>query len=327
MMRQEMRSIGFITLFSVGLLIVAREPVFGQVVQSLPQESPTTNRAEPNPAKAKAKAEAAALTAQVKGWAADIKNDASQSKEQSLLNLMQWIKRDPAKAAAMQSQWIGVLLEAKRYEEIVSATTLILNCLANNSLANLEGVFPYRIQAQLKLEKPNDALVSAKQFYNICSMRQTASAVAWVCKALEAAHPDDATIGTRFMDEQEASASNTSNSQFDVGKPPPPGTSILDSVKVDATPYDSAADLLLKENYADLARRGNYALLADKPAFAKDYFERAYAVVPPKWIAESLESIARSIRALHRSAGPANLWIQSLKASAAPASAGDTKVP
>jgi tetratricopeptide (TPR) repeat protein len=226
---------------------------------------------------------------------------------------------------AQQGHWLEKLKEAQQQEEIVrlaQEATLAVPW----DVWLIEYVQYYRVLALRKLGKPQQALAVAKGLFNVCRMKNTANDLLLIVSCLRAAYPGDAAVIDRFRQEQTAGAELTDQlptpdpsagsgqaSQLSTLNGIGLRSSVLDSVKIDGTPYDAAIQQYTGEDYTNLVARGNLLLLADRAKEARPVFERAYAVASDKDLAEATESIARCIRAEDGTIGRANAWLLSIR--------------
>jgi hypothetical protein len=95
------------------------------------------------------------------------------------------------------------------------------------------------------------------------------------------------------------------------------------SIKADPTPFEARVKDSEKHvaSYPQLTRRGNLLLFVDRPAEARDAFERALKLANEAQRAAAIENVARAIRAEDGAVGRANAYILSLRGDAAPAAA------
>jgi len=219
-----------------------------------------------------------------------------------------------------KGHWLTGLMAAQRYEDVAGLAlegTLALPW----DIPSVEYMQTYRVQALLKMSKPEEALAAAKGFFNVCTMKDTANALVLVIECLKAAHPGDEAIIDRLREEQMAGAVVGTDEEREAksverGEKASGGSSkrsVLASIKVNGSLYDKAMQEYTGEDYGSLAALGNLLLLADKPKEARPLFERAYAIAAPKHLAAATESIARCMRAEDGTVGRANAWVLSIR--------------
>jgi hypothetical protein len=206
---------------------------------------------------------------------------------------------------AMENQWVPALLRAKRYDD---AAEIALSAVLVQP-QNPEGLWRLRVKALLGADKPQEALVTAKGLYNVCSMRSTSQAIATLAEVLAVAYPNDPGIVRRFKLEQADGAAaqpSTSTTQ----------PSVLSQIRVDPKPFEEAIAAFARRGaYSDLRAQGNLLLLANKPKEAAAVFKLAYPMAPDvgNHLALATESLARAMRAEDGAVGRANAWVLSLR--------------
>lgn len=185
------------------------------------------------------------------------------------------------------------------------------------------------VQSLLAQGKYDQALPAAKSYYNAVTLRNTADAVDLFAQALEKCRGQhDPTIGTRFRIEQSAGAqpSSTAASNNEYGTSAeakdsgPDGKSILDSVTIDNSNYESdiSATRYVTQGWSAQCGRGNLLLLADRPVEARQCFTSACEDCrgDESKLHGALEGIARALRAQTRNIEPANAFIRACQQGA-----------
>jgi hypothetical protein len=211
-------------------------------------------------------------------------------------------------------------MDAGRYDDVANLTVAAtLELLWDVSL--VEYLQTYRVRALLKLGRPQEALAVAKGQFNVCRMKSTADSLLLLVDCLKAAYPGDAAIIDRLRTEQTAGSVQTDqrstlNAQPSTLNGIGPRSSVLDSVRIDGSPYAAAIQRYTGTDYASLVSLGNLLLLADRPKEVRAAFEKAYAVAKDKRLAGATEGIARCMRAEDGTTGRANAWVLSLRPTA-----------
>ncbi len=237
-------------------------------------------------------------------------------------------------ANLLYSEWMKQLAAVGDPQDIADVA-LAGELALPTSFSRLEYLQTQRVKALLALNRPQEALSAARSLYDVSSMRNMHDALLVIAEALRAAHPNDADIYNRFVNEQiegakagEASAvgSNesavgsgqtaTSSVESSAAQPAPatrPAETILSAITVDPTPYEAAMKWYEGEEYRDLASRGNLLMLAGKPDEAKPLFERAYTVAEDWALPDATENLARVMKAQDGTVGRANAFVLSLR--------------
>ncbi|MBC7783567.1 MAG: tetratricopeptide repeat protein [Burkholderiales bacterium] len=166
----------------------------------------------------------------------------------------------------------------------------------------------YRIDALNSLGRHDEMLSAAKVYYNICPLAGTQAAIDLVARALGKTRAvNDPGIIERFRAEQIASQTPGHSEQ---------NASVLGSVAVDAkrwTPVVSGLDPQSK-SHGGLMRRGNALLATNQPVEARACFEKAINLAKGEGpTSESIEGVAKSIRAADGAVAGANVYILSMQ--------------
>jgi hypothetical protein len=175
-----------------------------------------------------------------------------------------------------EAHWLKKLMNAERYQDVVHLT-VEATVLLPSDVSLVEYLQSYRVQALLKLGRPQEALAAAKGQFNVCRMRSTADNLLLLVDCLKAAHPGEEAIIERFRQEQMAGAELSKSSAG--GSQP----SVLAGIKINGTPYAAAIQQsTMATNHESLTSLGNLLLLSDRPKEARAAFERAYAAASDK---------------------------------------------
>lgn len=166
----------------------------------------------------------------------------------------------------------------------------------------------FRYQALTALGKNEDALAAAKSYFNVVQMTQTQRGLDAIIGLLPKVHPEDPAIVQKFRAEQADAAAGR----------PAPETSIMKSIKIDATIYEDA----LKEYKAKTDVRGKISygdllLAADKGEEAEKVFREVYTVATATDLTNAAEGIAKALRAQDGNAVRAAAWYKDIQASLA----------
>lgn len=261
------------------------------------------------PAKA-ADAEIAAINAQ-------IASPSEEQRQSAITGMREILKQQPPRAsAALRSTWGKLLMEAREYEAVEElCLAAILTAPAETS--SVETLMQLRIRCAIAQGKPEVALGHAKSLYNVSSMATTHSAMLLVAEALSAASPDDASRLNQFKQEQLAGAKQLADPTPAVyGQRPAYGSKVLASLLVDSAPYVEKLRSSYAEDYWSLQGRGNLMLMADRPAEARELFERAYSVAQENQLNYASENLARCIKAEDGVIGRANSWAVAIRPKA-----------
>ena len=230
--------------------------------------------------------------------------------------------------------WAEAMLKAKRCEKLPEMTlTAILN---RPNRIHCEILQRFRVKALLQLNRPAEALVQARSYYNIAPWSGTAEAIELVSQCLTAAYPQDPEIAQRFRMQQLAGATIAAGpavgdatpstqpaispsagqalSPADIlrGKAPAEQT-VLNSIAVDPKPYEQAIAAGSGDNWDTWDMQAALLLLANRTAEAQQAAERAYAVAPAGALVRASELVAIVIRARDGCIGRANAWVLSIR--------------
>jgi tetratricopeptide (TPR) repeat protein len=223
-----------------------------------------------------------------------------------LQGIRAYIKRHhSAKAEAMALQ---LLIDSQRFADLhtIAITNIIADATRTSDVAALTKI---RAQAFLAAGDTAAAVSTAKAYYNVAALEDTADAVDQLALCLAAAHPQDSDIAERLKEQQVAWLAAPPSTQPDPGL----GQPMLPPITLDSKPFDAAIAAITASAYPQLAAKGNLLLLAGKADDARKVFEQAIAVAPPNKLGEAYGSVARAIRAQSGCIAPANAYIASLR--------------
>jgi hypothetical protein len=230
------------------------------------------------------------------------------------------------------SKWVKWLMDAEQYDLVDRAglVAIVERPQVSNVVSDIQAA---RVEALLAQGKNDRALVEAKRYYNVVTLKQTDAAIDLLAAALGRASPavlgsgkPEAGLATRFRQQQLAGAQKPSYDDR-TGVPPylnrvrEPGESaagdnVLHSIELDAAPFEKAIEKISSgTGYADLMGRGNLLLLSGRPTEAKQCFRRAAEAETTrgKNLIAALEGVARAIRAEDGAVGRANAFILALR--------------
>jgi hypothetical protein len=202
-------------------------------------------------------------------------------------------------------EWFPALYHAKRFQTIADMSLSGIN--SRPALNSISGLMEWRVRALLALNKPQDALIAAKSYYNACNWNETQYAVQMVAICLAQANPSDAQIGKRFEHEQAQSASIGATSQ-----PSEARQSVLKAIRVDVNLYDDGVVewVLHGDKFYDRLMYGTILLAADQGEQAERVYRDCYnAASTQEELNWAAEGVARSLRAQDGSLIRANAWL------------------
>jgi hypothetical protein len=218
---------------------------------------------------------------------------------------------------------LRILLDAKRYSDL-DAMALGQILKGPGYTLGVAAMEKLRAQGFLAAGDSAKALSTAKAYYDVASLKDTADAIDIISLCLAAAHPDDPEIVQRFKEQQIAwatAAPSTQPAQAPAGQTPADpspadpnlGDPILAGIQPDSKPFDAAIAGIDLDEYAQFIAKGNLLLLAGRAAEAHTVFNQAVAIAPANKAGEAAESVARAIRAQSGCVAPANAYILSLQ--------------
>jgi hypothetical protein len=223
------------------------------------------------------------------------------------------LQSSPAKVLnLLRTNWLRRLIELQRYDDVLSLSQLEI-LAAPADTASVEQLQTDEVTALLATGKGPEALVAAKQLFNVSTLRGTSDAIRLVSQCLNAVHPGDRNMLKRYRSEQVDGA----RLDFSTAAAAPV---ILSSVKIDPAPYEPAIQAITAEDYRSLTGRGNLLLLAGNTQDAWDVLEQAYTMASDKELAAASESLARCMKAQDGTIGRANGWVLSIRPKAQTAS-------
>lgn len=201
--------------------------------------------------------------------------------------------------------WGNALLRLKKYQETEDLALLCILQYASDG-GTVEAMQAMRVKAAMGLGKPAEALVRARELFNLSSLQNTAAALATISECLEAAHPGDPAIVKQFKQEQMAGAGTQPTSQ-------PAGGGVMASIKLDGAVYERKLKDYTKLDYGTLCAKGNLLLLSGRATEAREAFERAYEMAPENELQKATENIAKAIKAEDGTIGRANKFVLELR--------------
>jgi tetratricopeptide (TPR) repeat protein len=261
------------------LLIVTARTLAQTTAPSIPEELGPMPRGNANAKEWNARGWATAGVV-VERLSAD---DSSETRQAELARIKMLLRARPA-FVTKNGTMLGLLLYKKMNADLVEVA-----------------------KALAALGRRDDGLAAAKAYFNVAPMNRTADALKLLTEML--ATTDAADRVETFKAEQIAGAEPVPADKL---KEPRPRTAVLESIKIDASPYDKALAEQLPRSYANLASCGNLLLLADRTREAMETFESAQTLASDKEAAWATENIARAMRAVDGSIGRANAWVESL---------------
>jgi hypothetical protein len=257
----------------------------------------------------------------------ELKSGDSAEIDQATATIKQWTAEGHV-PYQIYHDWIPALIIDQRYQ--AAADLALAGVLVQPGVRFATPLMLLRTRALLALGDSDLALQSAKSYYNVCFMKNTPNAIKLMAQCLTQAHPNDADISQRFINEQstadgatpDAAAGGQSATQ-------PAATSILQSIQIDPTLYANAinkwkAKTVLAGDFNDFASYANLLLVADQGDQAEKIFESLYKQATTQDdLNTAIEGIARSMRAEDGNVGRANAWLLSLQkqGSSSPAAA------
>jgi tetratricopeptide (TPR) repeat protein len=283
------------------LLIVTARTLAQTTAPSIPEELGPMPRGNANAKEWNARGWATAGVV-VERLSAD---DSSETRQAELARIKMLLRARPA-FVTKNGTMLGLLLYKKMNADLVEVADYGITCHPGQTddVAQLQ---KYKAKALAALGRRDDGLAAAKAYFNVAPMNRTADALKLLTEML--ATTDAADRVETFKAEQIAGAEPVPADKL---KEPRPRTAVLESIKIDASPYDKALAEQLPRSYANLASCGNLLLLADRTREAMETFESAQTLASDKEAAWATENIARAMRAVDGSIGRANAWVESL---------------
>jgi hypothetical protein len=218
-------------------------------------------------------------------------------------------------------RWLPDLLYAKDYKDVVDLSRISAPWRPKDGIAP---ILQLRALAFIAMNNPQEALATAKSYYNICADRDFQTAVDLVSQAFALSNPTDKTIEVRFRNEQafaaqEGSATNDEVSTAKVATTQESGmASMLQGVSVDADMYAEAIDYWGKKS-ATFDNRNTYGILLLASGRSKEaeilYRGLFQTAKTRKQISAAMEGIARSLRAEDGNTARSNAWLLSIHQS------------
>ena len=217
--------------------------------------------------------------------------------------------REAGKHMGAHEQPIEFLMQLKRYDDAQQlAADLILSIPHNSGFVAIAEKL--RTQAFIGEKKYPDALSSARSYYDLAHLNDSAGAIDLVALCLALGKPDDHTIATRFRKQQIAWATVDPASQ---PSSPSLGDPILATIPPDSKPFEGAADKVVLDGYEAFRARANLLLLEGNAKEARATFERAQGIAADSDQPGAIENVARAIRAQAGCIAPANAYILQMR--------------
>jgi hypothetical protein len=239
---------------------------------------------------------------------ADLQQLATTTLQQ--LHSDRWESRDPASMRSMLTLHPR-LMQAKAYN-LAAQMALEAILAVPGALDRVEVFLVQRMDALQGAGRHQDALATAKSFYNVVTMRLTRDAIQHAGGKLAAAFPEQRDIERRYFEEQ-LEGFRPSTQPFQRDQLPPKAKLLLSTVKVDPEPYENALKREQGESFGALTATGNLLLLSDKPEEAMRVFEKAYVIASEDQLTTAAESLARAMKAIDGTIGRANAFVLSIR--------------
>jgi hypothetical protein len=258
-------------------------------------------------------APAAAIADTIAAISNQLRDGESASVTQTVIEIHALLRTSAPKVVGIvRTAWLKRLMELQRYDDVLDLS-LLATLAAPFDTGAVEQLQSARVQALLAQGNGPEALVAAKQLFDVSTLKGTADAIRTVCRCLNAVHPDDRDVLKRYRKEQIDGAQSDAS-------PAATQPTMLSSIHVDPSPYEAAIHQLTAEDYRSLTGEGNLMLLAGNAKDAQDVFERAYTMASDKELAAASENLARCMKAEDGTIGRANAWVLSLRPKTAIAS-------
>lgn len=198
------------------------------------------------------------------------------------------------------------MLEAKRYDELEKYAVATIWHEADQ-VTPIQKCQTARVRAKLLAGKPEEALIQAKSLYNVCSLKETDTAIELLCQCLQEVNKNGnaGEIVKRFRQEQ-VDGPDAVTEEVPTTRP----KSILSGISVPAVVINQPIrkKQIMRGGIQSLIADGNLLLLADRPQEAEALFRKAQALATAEDLAVATEGVARAIRAEDGVVGRANAW-------------------
>jgi len=202
--------------------------------------------------------------------------------------------------------WLPDLIKLHRYRDVVDLS--LAGAVANPNTRGLSHMLRLRAQALVALGRPQDALLTAKMYYNVCALQDTDDAIDQVAICLDAVNPNDDSVSRRFRAEQMMASS-------DPGAASQPSAT-LKSLRIDPGIFDQPVwnKWVERRRFDDKIGYGNLLLVVDRGREAEKVFRGQLKVAKTvQQHTTAIEGIARSLRAEDGNLARANAWLAALQ--------------
>jgi tetratricopeptide (TPR) repeat protein len=199
--------------------------------------------------------------------------------------------------------WVPALIASAHYQE---ANQLALDSIlaAPWQSGVVEDLQTLRVQALLSMGQYQQSLANAKSLFNVASLSGTEHALLLVAQSIKLAHPGDIMLLSRFIHEQIAGESLTTNPAAAAGG------SILSQITIDPTDYQPGVNHFSGDDNQSRRAQGNLLLLAGRSDEALNIFQ-ALAKSSSDETRQTLAfNIARAIKACDGTIGRANQFMR-----------------
>lgn len=256
-----------------------------------------------------------------------------RGRAQGLHQFVIWMRRNRWKAyQPIQRTLLPAVLDAGQYGTALGMTRRMI-LMAPENTGWVQFLLMVRTQIFLAARCPNRALDSALRLYNVCTMRDVQQAVALIAQCLQSGATGDGRAARSFVAWQIMAqyGPRMAKSQCCVpaaflrygggaGVEAAAGDVGMARVwsRLKPNPYSAIASRITGEDFNSLMRRGNLLLLANRCREAALVWDRAYGVAAGAGQLQiAAESIARTTKALYKTVGRANQWVNEVESGKA----------
>ena len=286
-----------------GIFVLAMSAAISALAQPKPDKVADPRPARVRPAEAMGNSEIAQKLA----------SEDAAVRQQALESLKDRMASQPGRALDLRASAAKPLLAGKHYAEALDLAQFAISTLPHDARL-VEAAQQMKVRALLATGKGEEALQNAKSLFNVATMAGTSESILLLAESINVARPKDREIFNKFREEQIAGAATQPATQpVSISSGKGARSAVLDSIKVDARPYEEALAKLTGEDYQSLMARGNLLLMADRPKDARDVFERMYSMSGASDLIDASEALARLIRAEDGTIGRANSWVGAIK--------------
>jgi hypothetical protein len=217
---------------------------------------------------------------------------------------------------ALHHDWVPALIRLKKYDDALHLIAAGIN--ASPATTNAQALLRSRTQVLLALDRPQEALESAKSYYNVCEISMTDDAIGVIEQCLIQIHPNDVASVRRFRLEQATESmrligpigldSNPSSEPSSSESTPLP---FLKDIPIELKPYEIALDFWrVRHSFKSQLYYANLLLITDQGVKAEAVFRELYlAAADQNSIDIATEGIARALRAEDGTLARANAWL------------------